>query len=176
MDSLSNLIGERREEYRDFAERYDQGAPYDNISEEETIDRYREIAPELSEEDYRDSAREAFSRMAPEERMEFGRQLHEESLQRGCDFPSRDADEQDVRFEDPDFLARATGRVHREQPDLFESLLNRGGAGLMGGMMGDGMTGGEGASGGDAMTNNLVMKAAIAGTVATAIKRATGSG
>ena len=48
MDSLSNLIGERREEYRDFAERYDQGAPYDNISEEETIDRYREIAPELS--------------------------------------------------------------------------------------------------------------------------------
>jgi len=170
------MTEERREEYKDFAERYERGTPYDDISEEEVVDRYREVAPELSEEDYRDSAREAFSRLAPEERMEFGRQLREESLQQGCDFPGRDSDDQDDRFEDPDYLARVMGRVHREQPDLLESLLIGGGDGLMGGMMGDGMTGGEGVSGGDSMTDNLVVKAAMAGIVATAVKRAMSSG
>ncbi|HZC19533.1 MAG TPA: hypothetical protein VE225_07460, partial [Rubrobacteraceae bacterium] len=78
MDSLSNLIGERREEYRDFAERYDQGAPYDNISNEEAINRYREVAPQLSDEDYRYAAREAFSQMTAEERTGFGRQLRDQ--------------------------------------------------------------------------------------------------
>lgn len=39
MDLLSNLPGERREEDRDFAERYDRGTPYDDISEAEVIDR-----------------------------------------------------------------------------------------------------------------------------------------
>jgi hypothetical protein len=172
MDFLSNLMGgERREEYRDFAERYDRGAPYDDISEEETIARYREVAPELSEEDYRDAAREAFLRLAAEERMEFGRQVREESLQLGCDFPGRDADDEDARFEDPDYLARVTGRVHREQPGLLEGLLIGGGDGLMGGMMGDGITGGEGASGGDPMTDNLTVKAVMAGIVAFTVKR-----
>ena len=177
MSFLSNLMGgERREEYKDFAERYDRGVPYDNISEEETIDRYREVAPELSEEDYRDSAREAFSRLVPEERVEFVRQLREESLQQGCDLPGRNAEEGDNRFEDPDYLAQMTGRVHREQPGLLESLLIGGGDGLMGGMMGDGITGGEGASGGDPMVDNLVVKAVLAGIVATAAKRAMSSG
>jgi len=175
MDLLSNLTDERREEYRDFAERYDRGTPYDNISEEEVIDRYREVAPELSEEDYRDLAREALSKMEPEERVEFGRQLREESLQQGCDFPGRDAEDQDERFEDPNYLARVTGRVHREQPDLLENLLNRGSDGLMGGMMGDGMTGGQGATGGDSMTDNLVVKATMGGVVVMAVKRAMSS-
>ena len=52
MDFLSNLMGgsggDRREEYRDFADRYDQGAPYDNISADETQRHYQEIAPNLS--------------------------------------------------------------------------------------------------------------------------------
>src|SRR5215216_2908469 len=78
----------------------------------------------------------------------------------------------DQRFEDPDYLARVMGRVHREQPHLLENLLNRGSDGLMSGMMGDGMTGGEGASRGDSMADNLVVKATMADVVATGVKRA----
>ena len=80
MDFLNNLMGggDRRNEYRDFTNRYDEGAPYDGISDEEARDRYRDVAPNLSEEDYRLSSREAFAHMSPEERMEFGRLLHEE--------------------------------------------------------------------------------------------------
>ena len=178
MGFINNLIdSDRREEYRDFVDRYDQGAPYDNISDEEAIDRYREVAPQLSDEDYRYAAREAFSRMAPEERVEFGRQLRDQALQQGYDFPNRSMDDQDERFQDPDYLAQVTGRVHREHPDLLESALGGGGAGLVGGMLGDGITGGEGAlGGGSSMTDNFMTKAAIAGIAAMAIKRAMSGG
>lgn len=94
MDAFKNpLDGDRREELRDFANRYEQGAPYDGISEEEAVSRYREVVPELSGEDYRQSAREAFSRMEPEERAELGKQLRDQSLQQGYDFPNPDIDE-----------------------------------------------------------------------------------
>jgi hypothetical protein len=179
MDFLSDLIGgERREEYRDFAERYDRGVPpYEDISEEEVIDRYHEVATELPEEDYRDLAREAFSRMTPEERVEFGRQLRDQSVQRGLDFPGHSAEDQIERFEDPDLLARVTARANREHPNLLEDLLKDAGAGLVGGALGDGVTGGGGASGGEGgMMDNLVVKAALSGIVATAVKRAMSSG
>jgi hypothetical protein len=175
MASLDKLVsGDRREEYEDFAKRYDRGtSPYDNISDEETMNLYREVTAELSEQDYRDSAREAFSKMSPEERMEFGRQLRDQSIQRGLDFPGRSTDDQDERLDDPDLLARVTARAHREHPELVEDLLKGGSIGLMGGAMGEGMTGGEGASGGGGgMMSNPGAKALMVGMSATAIKRA----
>ncbi|HVF01329.1 MAG TPA: hypothetical protein VNA27_08350 [Rubrobacteraceae bacterium] len=181
MDFLSNLMGreDRRQEYRDFTDRYDEGAPYDRISEEEAANRYREVAPNLSEDDYRLSAREAFERMSPEERLEFGRMLREEAQQRGQgEFVDRDHDGQDDRFQDPDYLAGLTSSMHRREPDLMSSLLGSamgsGGGGLMGGMMGSGMTGGHGASGSGGMLGNPVAKAALAGIAATAAKKVMG--
>ena len=182
MDFLSNLMGreDRRQEYRDFTDRYDEGAPYDRISEEEAANRYREVAPNLSEDDYRLSAREAFERMSPEERLEFGRMLREEAQQRGGhgEFVDRDHDGQDDRFQDPDYLAGLTSSMHRREPDLMSSLLGSamgsGGGGLMGGMMGSGMTGGHGASGSGGMLGNPVAKAALAGIAATAAKKMMG--
>ncbi len=175
MNFTNNFVGSHREEYRDFVERYDRGAPYDNISDEEAINRYREVAPQLSDEDYRYAAREAFSRMTAKERTGFGRQLRDQTLQQGYDFPDRRRDDQDTRFRDPDYLAQVTGMVHRENPSLLESTLGGGGAGLVGGMLGNGITGGEGAaSGGESMSDNFIAKAAIAGIAAMAIKQALG--
>jgi len=68
MDAFTNPLDDRRDELLDFADRHERGAPYDDISEEEAVNRYREVVPELSGEDYRHSAREALSRMSPEER------------------------------------------------------------------------------------------------------------
>ena len=179
MGSLSDrMSGGRREEYRDFAERYDKDAPpYESISDEEALDLYREVAAELSEEDYRNAAREAFSKMSPEERMEFGRQLRDQSIQLDLDFPGRSAEDRDDHFEDPDLLARVTARANREHPNLLAGLLKGGGDGLVGGALGDGITGGEGASGGEGgMSCNPAVKAALAGIVATAVKRAFENG
>lgn len=172
MDSFRNLLdGDRREELLDFAERYERGAPYNEISEEEAVSRYREVVPELSGEDYRHSAREAFSRMEPEERAEFGKQLRDQSLQHGYDFTDLDANDGEDHFRDPGYLAQVTARMRRERPDLLEGLIGDGGAGLVGGMMGEGMTGGEGASGDGGMLGNPVAKAALAGIAAIGIKK-----
>lgn len=54
MDFFNNLMGggQRQDEYRDFTNRYDQGALHDRISEEEAASRYREVAPNMSEGEY----------------------------------------------------------------------------------------------------------------------------
>ena len=169
-----------RRDYGDFADRYDRGAPHENVSDEEAVSRYHEVSSGLSEEDYRLSAREAFERMSPGEREEFGRLLREQAHQQGHgDFVDRDHDGRDDRFQDPDYLANVTGRMHREQPDLLGNLmgsvLGGGGGGLVGGMLGGGMTGGEGARGGSGgMMGNPAAKAAMAGIAAMAAKRMMG--
>jgi hypothetical protein len=63
MDRFRNSLDERREELVDFADRYERGAPYDGISEEDVVRRYREVLSELPGEDYRYSAHKALSRM-----------------------------------------------------------------------------------------------------------------
>lgn len=177
MDTFRNpLDNDRREELLEFADRYERGAPYDDISEEEAVSRYREVVPELSGEDYRQSAREAFSRMEPEERAELGKQLRDQSLQQGYDFPGPTAEDQEERFQDPDYLMQLTVEMRREHPDLLEALIDDGGAGLVGGMMGEGITGGEGVASDGGMLGNPVVKVALAGIAAMGVKRMVDGG
>ena len=164
------------DEHRDFVERYDKGMPpYDDISDEEALDRYREVVVGLSEVDYQRAALEAFSRMAPEERAKLGRQLRDQSYQQGLGFPGQSAEEN--RFEDPQLLARVTARANREHPELLESLLKSGSADLVGGAMGDGIAGGAGVSGGEGgMTSNPVAKVALVGIAAALVRRSINGG
>lgn len=170
----------RREEYREFAERYDRGAPYEDISDEEAAERYREVAPNLSDDEYRASAREAFSRMSPQERVQFGQQLRGRARDQGHgDFVDRDHDGQDDRFQDPDYLAGMMGNMHSRQPDMLGQLMGGmmggSGGGMLGGLMGGGsdMMGSRSGSGGG-MMGNPVAKAAMAGIAAMAVKRMMG--
>jgi hypothetical protein len=71
----------------DFVNRYDQGPPYEGISNDEAIGRYEQIAPELAPEVYQQSAQDAFTRMAPEERAQFGQLLQQRAQQCGVDLP-----------------------------------------------------------------------------------------
>jgi hypothetical protein len=47
IDLFRNTLQYQREELLDFADRYERGAPYDDISEEEAVTRYRDVVPEL---------------------------------------------------------------------------------------------------------------------------------
>ena len=153
-DLLGQLMGGgQQQEFEDFSRRYDQGAPWDGFDEDEARDKYRRVAPNLSPDQYRESAEEAFSRMTPEQRYELGRQLQQSARQEGLGF---DADDDDA-LRDPRRLASATSRIQQERPDFLEQMLGGGGS-RGGGGMGGMLSGGLG-------------KAALGGIAAIAVKK-----
>ncbi len=168
MDMLSQMLGggQRRQEYQDFVNRYDQGAPWDGVSDQEAYDRYQQVAPQLSPEMYQQSAQEAFSRMTPQQRLQLGQHLQQQSRQQGYNIPDFNQDGIDDRLQDPSFLAQATGRLNQQQPGILGQILGGGGGG------GQGMLGG---GGGQGMLESPIAKAALAGIAAMAVKNMMGN-
>ena len=176
MDMLSNILGggQQRQEFDDFANRYDQGAPWDGISDDEAVNRYQQVAPQLPPDVYQRSAQESFSRLAPDQRMQLGRYIQQQAPQYGVQFPDDDMNGQDDRLQDPAYLAQMTGRIHQQQPGLLGQILGGGGGSGLGGLGGalGGALGGGGAGGG--MLSNPIAKAALGGIAAMAVKQMTG--
>lgn len=158
MDMLNNVLGGQRQQYEDFVQRYDQGAPWDGIRDDEALERYREVAPNLSEQDYRESAEPAFARLTPEQRTEFGRWLQQQSRQGGAavEVPGGN-------YDDPSALAGAAARAHQEQPGLLEGLLR----GAMG-------SGAATQAGGNNLLSNPIAKGVLSGIAATAASKVMG--
>lgn len=147
----------RRQDYGDFVDRYDRGRPHEGYDDDEVHRRFREVHNDLSDDDFEYSARESFSRMDPDERRQFARQLRSQARDRGYD----DFDDDDDRYQDPDALAGLMGGMRRRDPGLLE--------GVLGGGMGGGMMGGGGGMGG--MMGNPLAKMAMAGIAASAARR-----
>ena len=82
----------------DFIKRYQQGPQ--RISEQEATDRYRQVASQLPPDDYLQAAKEAFARMSPEERVQFGRYLGQEAQRQGRDFIDLNQDGIDDRLQE----------------------------------------------------------------------------
>ena len=117
----------QRHQYQDFVSRYDQGPPWEGVSDDEAIDRYHEVTPHLSPEMYEESAHEAFQRMSPQERRQFAQYLRQQQRQQRMGFPDLDQDGIDDRVErDPRLLAQMAGRMHRQQPGMFAQLATGG--------------------------------------------------
>ncbi|MBV9789164.1 MAG: hypothetical protein JOZ51_13360, partial [Chloroflexi bacterium] len=115
MDLLQNLLGggQQRQQFEDFANRYDQGSPYDGISDQEAMQHYQQIAPHLPPDLYQQSAQDAFSRMSPQERQQFGQYMRQRSQQHGYNIPDLNGDGIDDRMQDPAYLAQVTTNIHQ---------------------------------------------------------------
>ena len=163
MGFLENILGSGQhseQNYRDFVNRYEQGAPHEGYSDEEVSSRYQQVSRQLPADVYQESAQEAFSRMSPQERMQFGQYLQQQSRQQNYNFPDADGDGQDDRYQDSNYLAQATSRMHQQQPDMLSQIL--GGAA--------GMLGGNSQGGGGGIFSNPLAKGAMAGIAAMAVK------
>ncbi len=158
MGLLQGLLGSQREEFDDFVNRYDQGAPWDGISQEEAVSRYQTVATQVPPDVYEQSAEEAFSRLSPQQRMQLGQYLRRQGRQRNLPLADFDQDGIDDRFQDPRQLARMTSQMDQRQPGVLGQLLGGGGA-----------TGGQ-----SGMLENPIAKAALAGIAAMAVKRMAG--
>lgn len=159
MDILGSLFGgDRRQEddYRDFLNRYDQGPPYAGISGREAYDRYEHVAGRIPPDLYEDSARDALNRLSPQERLQLGQLLRQQSGGRSPGFPGSGAD--DNQFQDSGFLAQVLGQMQRQQPGMMGQMLGGRGQSGTGGGLGD-------------LMDNPVAKAALAGIAAMAVKK-----
>jgi hypothetical protein len=95
-----------KEKLQDFTQRYDEGKPREGISDDEAREQYDQVAPQLDDREYEESARESFERLDPEQRKEAARELGVGET------------------DDPDQLARETARVRKEKPDLLKDLMS----------------------------------------------------
>jgi hypothetical protein len=139
--------GERRHEFEDFVSRYDEGEPWEGISDDEAVSRHDEVASQLSEEEYEQSARESFERLQPEQRKQLGRELRQQARRQNVRTPEVD-DDDDEKLADSGMLAKLTSRLHGQAPGLVGQLLGGGG-----------------------MKGNPLVKGALGGIAATAAKR-----
>lgn len=101
MNFLESIFGGNREvekDYRNFVNRYEQGSPSEGYSDEEVYDRYQQVSRQLPPDIYQESAQEAFSRMTPQERMQFGRYLQQQTRQQNMNFPNLNQDGIDDRL------------------------------------------------------------------------------
>ena len=90
MDLFEMLTGglNDKHEYEDFANRYDQGHPSEGYSDQEVLDRYGSVAQSVPVHDYEQAAHEAYARLSPEERAEFGQFLKQRAQSKGIDVPA----------------------------------------------------------------------------------------
>jgi hypothetical protein len=125
---------QERQEFDDFINRYEQGRPWEGVSDQEALQRYQQVAPHVSPDVYQDAAREAYERMSPQERADFGQYLRQRAREQNIDVPDFNQDGIDDRLQDPATLARVTSRMHQQQPGVFGQLLGgaagRGGGGV----------------------------------------------
>jgi hypothetical protein len=104
---LSDMLQDAgtRDKLQDFAQRYDEGQPWEGISDQEATEQHDKIAAQLDDNEYEESARESFQRLEPDQRREVAR-----SLEIG-------------ETDDPGELASATARVRKEKPDMLQQLM-----------------------------------------------------
>jgi hypothetical protein len=114
-------------EHQDFVNRYQEG-PH-AVTGQESLEQHQNVAAQMSPEDYRQAAYEAFSRMSPEDRRQFAQQVGLQAQQQGYPFPNVSQGTVDPRYEDPQHLAQATADMHQQRPGLLGQLFGGGGPG-----------------------------------------------
>src|SRR5919204_6985579 len=122
MNMLEQLLGggQQRQEYQDFTQRYDQGPPWQGISDQEAQSRFQQVAPQLPPDLYQQSAQQSFERLSPDQRMQLGQYLQQQAQQQNVPFPHQGGAD---AFQDAGYLAQLTGQMHQQQPGVLGQLL-----------------------------------------------------
>jgi hypothetical protein len=157
MGILDELLagGQRQNEYRDFVNRYEQGAPSDGYSDQEVLKRYGEVSHAVPPDQYAQAAQEALSKLSPEERAAFVKMLQDRAASRGVTLPRNVAPE-------PKELGQVLTDLHGT-PGRLRDMLGGGAAQAQ-----------EQASGSSQITDILrspMAKAVLAGIAAMVVKR-----
>ncbi|HEX8941339.1 MAG TPA: hypothetical protein VF763_14380 [Candidatus Limnocylindrales bacterium] len=162
MDQMQQLMNDpqRQQEFQDFANRYQQGDPTQGYSDQEAVQRFEQVAPQLPPQEFQQSAAQAFQQWSPDQRQEFGQYLQQRAQQQSIPMPQAGGP---GTYQDPNALAQMVTQVHQQQPGMLSQLLGAGNGQSMGGQS---MGGGSGQ-----LLANPLAKAALAGIAAMAAQR-----
>jgi hypothetical protein len=153
MGLLDNLMGnpQVQQQMQTYVQQYQQGAPHEGYSDQEVLQKYQQVAPQLPTQDYQQAAQEAFNNMPPEQRQQFGQYVEQQLKSQGVQAPGFGGG----NYQDAGYLAQQTAQLHQQQPALLGQLLGGGGGG--------------------GVLANPAAKAALAGIAAMAISNAMGA-
>jgi hypothetical protein len=174
MDLFDVLLGggTKRQEYEDFARRYDEGPPWEGYSDREVMDRYGEVSHKLPAEDYEAAVRDALSRLSPAEQGELLRTIQERTGGRDAATSARVSGA--GRSGGLDDLVRSVQELHEEPGRLRQVLAgpsertSTGQSRIPGGFG----TGAPGIPGGlESIIGSPLGKAALAGITAMLVRR-----
>jgi hypothetical protein len=122
MGSLSDILGGQMPAgLNQLIGQFDQGE-HEQADDQQVQQAYGQVASQLPQDQYVQAAQEAFSRLTPEQRAEFARQLQSHAAQRGLPISMGQAPPTDAGS-----LASATGQVHAAQPNLLQQMFAPGG-------------------------------------------------
>ena len=154
MGLLDTLLGggSQRQKLGDFVQRYEQGRPWEGVSDDEAAQHYSNVAQHLGPQEYRVAAEEAITRLSPDERSQLADHLRQQARQQDVNFPGL---HETPNLEQPGVLANLMSSMHGQQPGILRQLLG-------------------GASGGGIGMQSNVAKAALAGIAAIGLKKAMG--
>ena len=84
-----------------------------------------------TDDDYELTAEEAFARLSPQERRQFGRMMKQEGRRRNVDFADvdDDDDDDDAKYDNPKKLAKMARRSKKKDPGMLGNLLESFGGG-----------------------------------------------
>ena len=159
-----------RQDYSDFVRRYDQGHPSEGYSDQEVIERYRDVAHAVPRDEYMQAAQDALARLSPEERAGFVKMLQQRAEAKGVPLSG------DVST-NPRDLSQVLTNLH-DTPGRLRDLFGagsgeKGGAQPSGGGALPSGAGTQPAGGGMAeILSSPLAKAALAGIAAMVVKRA----
>ena len=117
MGILDDLLagGQRQNEYKDFVKRYEQGAPSEGYSDQEVLERYDEVSHAVPPDQYAQAAKEALSKLSPEERAAFVKMLQDRAAESGVTLPRNVAPE-------PKELGQVLTDLHAKPGQLRDML------------------------------------------------------
>src|SRR5918911_2935357 len=124
MGLLDSLLADpsQQQDYQDFVGRYQQGQPHEGYPDQEVVQRYQQVAPNLSPQEHQAAAEQSYTRLSPQERMQLGQYLQQQA-------PGFGQGVSPQQYQDPGYLAQMTAQMHQQQPGLLSGLLGGGGGG-----------------------------------------------
>jgi hypothetical protein len=118
MGILDNLMAnpQTQQQLQDFANRYQQGAPHEGYSDQEVMQRYQQVAPQLPQQDYVAAAEQAFEKMSQQQRQQFGQFVQQQAQAQGTAVPGFGQGVSPEMYQNANYLAQQAGQLHQQQP------------------------------------------------------------